>query len=615
MKLNVQWLGWLMSCALTFTFVNPLLGAEGLSDILHRFSNLDFNDDGVLEIESIQSLDTEDVRQEIPTDAKLLLVIVEPRLLTNDRNSTSQARSLIHLLNEYEECLRADGWYPVFVQMKIHASEAHQDGWSVLALRRLFQNLKQTYHSFAGTIFIGSFPEPMIVRRWIWKRSDRAVSFGELTFNSKGSPSAEFLAIRPELISKRSDIVLCDLDGNWEAIYVNQPTVLESITVMPEEQPVEKNWPNWEMPFVTRRFAVSKRTYSDFFFINDSNYEYESLPDGSVRFKGSSNMRVPETGGADRGLPNPIAVPDIMVSRINPLHVAVQQAASNLDSEGKPKSVSKDAGSPMNQFHRDPALELRLLKEYLIRNISHRQGQTSNEANRVALLTTDLHTPSKSYFSSTVAQLGRDLLAFPNATAVDCAKFLTTPAIVKGISAHSNPATSVLMKGYKQADLDAITGGSYWHWKESGDSHIPTYNDKSVRDSIHFGLLRTMWENGKLVNTGPTFFVHGGCEAMCPIGADRFPYNSMGYSDHTQIAECLMYYGNGIALIGRAKVYFDIPTGFGEVFTPDCGNFGDVLKEYYRNESSNSSLAKSVASRNRAYFWSILGDWTLRMKY
>lgn len=86
-------------------------------------------------------------------------------------------------------------------------------------------------------------------------------------------------------------------------------------------------------------------------------------------------------------------------------------------------------------------------------------------------------------------------------------------------------------------------------------------------------------------------------------------------SDHTQMAECLMYYGNGLGRIGRAKVYFDIPTGFGEVFTPSKGTFGDVLNEYFRIESENAKLSRSVASRNRAYFWSILGDWTLRMQY
>jgi hypothetical protein len=303
-----------------------------------------------------------------------------------------------------------------------------------------------------------------------------------------------------------------------------------------------------------------------------------------------------------------------MVSRINPLHVAVSQPAQNLDSEGRPIAVAKELGSPQGQFVRDAALELRLLCEYFDRNLLHRAGMAPQESRRVALMTTDLHTPSKAYFQKTSSEL-RGLVEFPKATALDFAKFLATPAIIKGVSAHSDPSRSVLLKGYDAAALDAFTGGHYWNWRESKNEFAPTYNDPRVRNAVHFALLRTLWRNGKLAGAGSCFYIHGGCEVNTPPGAARHAYHDPAYADHTQIAECFMYYGNGLALLGRSKVFYDIPLGFEDSFTTEKGVFGDVLRGYFDIESQNARLGKSVASRNRTYFWSILGDWTLRLSY
>ena len=601
--------------ASTFLLFSMEVHAQGLAEIANEFTNYDMNSDGIAEVESLKFLSAPSKCLTVEANAKLLLVIVESRLMTNDRTVNDDQNRLLQSLQHYERQLDEDGWHAVVIDAKIHASDRHQDGLSVLAMRRLFKRLRNQFPQFAGAVLVGSFPEAMLVRRWIWKRNDRAVSFGDETFNKKGHPTAEFLSIKPELIAKRSDVVLCDLDGNWEEIYCEGPTNIESITVMPEVAPETKAWPDFSQPFETSRFSLTTITYSDFFFINDSQYQYERLPDGKVRFSASNQMLVPEVGGNDSKLPNPLATPDIMVSRINALHVAVNLPADHLDDSGRPKATEVAKGSPERQFFRDAAFELRLLRDYFDRNFSHRSGQTPVDARRVALLTTDLQTPSPTYFASTSKQLGAKIVRFPQSTAVSFAEFLQAPALVKGVSAHSDASCSVLIPGYQQSELDLRTGGNYWHWKASSGQFVPTYNDKSVRDKIHFSLLRTMWSNGKLASVGPTFYVHGGCEAMCPLGAAKFPYNVEGYSNHTQIAECLMYYGNGLALIGRAKVYFDIPTGFGDVFTPTQGNFGDILKEYFRIESANSKLAGSVASRNRTYFWSILGDWTLRMQY
>jgi hypothetical protein len=303
-----------------------------------------------------------------------------------------------------------------------------------------------------------------------------------------------------------------------------------------------------------------------------------------------------------------------MVSRINALHVGVVQPAKNLDEQGKPKSVPKSGGSPNLQFVRDIGLERRLLSEYLQRNIDHRRGLTGSDAHQVATVSTDLQTPSAAYFSQVSKQLG-GIKTFPEANAEDFVRFLKTPAILKGVSAHSNATCSVLLSGYSQDELDEETGAAYWYWKTSGDQFVPTYDDPAVRDRVHFALLRTLWENGKLAQAGPCFYIHGGCEAISPIGAETHPYNSPKYGGHDQIAECLLFYGNGLALMGRSKVFYDIPRGFDTAFGVDHGCFGDILNQYFEVEAADDQLARDVAGRNRAYFWSIIGDWTLKLSY
>ena len=171
------------------------------------------------------------------------------------------------------------------------------------------------------------------------------------------------------------------------------------------------------------------------------------------------------------------------------------------------------------------------------------------------------------------------------------------------------------MGSYKQSELLSETGGKYWYWQTRGDQYVPAYSHSSVRNRVHFSLLRTLYENDKLPKNSGSFFIHGGCEAISPVNAASLPYNSPNYGGNGQIAECLMYYGNGLALIGRAKVYFDIPKGFDKAFGSDHGCFGDILKTYFEIEANDKGLANSVASRNRTYFWSILGDWTLKLKY
>ena len=61
----------------------------------------------------------------------------------------------------------------------------------------------------------------------------------------------------------------------------------------------------------------------------------------------------------------------------------------------------------------------------------------------------------------------------------------------------------------------------------------------------------------------PAFYHHTGCDGITPPGASNRAYDDPGYGNR-QGGEALLFYGNGLALIGRAKVFYDEPRGFAE---------------------------------------------------
>jgi len=579
---------------------------------LDKHNNSDINSDGNDEIVRLELVKDWSADQ-ITSEDSVLVVLVEDRLIRNEQ--ANGVNTLSNSIDTYCECLERDGWKPLVIRTTVYDGTLHQDGRTVLAIRRLFHDVKKSYPNFGGAVLIGSFPECMLVRRWVWKHKSRRATFNGIAYNKGKGPKATFIAMDPELISHRSDVVLCDLDGNWEDIYVQEKTDIDSIKFIPDQATTESSsWPQLDQTITTDKFSFKAKPFEDFFFIDDADFKILHRTEDKLSIQCGYKMLRPEVGERERGTRNPLAEPDIMVSRINPRHVGVIQPKNSLDQEGKPKALPLSAGSPNRKFKRDAAFERKLVIEYLERNIAHRNGETISDQNQVASLWTDLQTPSKKYF----ARVSRELngtKSFGKANAVDFVRFMKTPAIVKGVSAHSNPGCSVLIGGYKKEDLANESGGNYWFWMKSKDQYVPSYNHGSVKNRVHFALLRTLWENKVLDVAGSSFYVHGGCEAVSPYGASKYPFNSTKYGGHNQIAECLLFYGNGLGLIGRSKVYFDIPRGFDSAFGVDRGNFGDILIEYFRVEANDAKLARSVASRNRTYFWNILGDWTLKLNY
>lgn len=396
--------------------------------LVNAFRNTDMNGDGVNEINHLELI-SEWSATSLDADDKLLVLMVEERLLTNAKADGDT--KLKKVLGEYCKCLEQDGWSPIVIGASVYNGSVHQDGRSLLAIRRFFQAIKKNFPKFGGAVLIGSFPESMLVRRWAWKHSKRSATFNGVVYNKGKGPKATFVAIDPELIAHRSDVVLCDLDGNWEEVYVQPKTQVDSIKFLPSEEITsQKDWPQFEQTISTNNFSIRQKSFEDYFFIDDAKMEILEITDKSLTLKCGYNMLRPEVGVSDSKSPNPLAEPDIMISRINPRHVGVIQPVKNLDENGKPKAVNKSAGSPNRQFVRDSGIERQLLVEYLERNIRHRRGRSNRNAQRVATMWTDLQTPSKRYFSKVSKELG-GMESFANANTVDFVRFMKRRQLLK----------------------------------------------------------------------------------------------------------------------------------------------------------------------------------------
>jgi hypothetical protein len=200
----------------------------------------------------------------------------------------------------------------------------------VLAIREFFKQVQAQYPGFKGSVLVGSFPEAMLVREWL-HRTDNNI----LVVNGVKHPG-NFLQIIPQVIAERAELVLADLDGNWQDIYQENSTGLLSIQAIPTAG-VGDIWPADNASFSSNTFIYESLPFQDFFYIKDDNYEVIShTPGVELILRMFTGLLHPELNSADRALPKPMARPDIIVSRINPRHIAVNPDPSFLDAGGTP---------------------------------------------------------------------------------------------------------------------------------------------------------------------------------------------------------------------------------------------------------------------------------------
>jgi hypothetical protein len=603
--IGLMWLVFVMAC--DSSIAKAEAGSPTVAELCRRFRNYDQNRDGVVEIQALKPI------AHGGASGGRLLVLVEQRLLERYAGLADLTPHIRRLVAD----LGAEGYRADAIAIELGHAKIHQDGRYLLALRELLRAVKKK-DQLAGVILLGHFPDAYLVRTCNWRRSG-TIALHKKQESQKSYENVPYLRRVPEEVACRADVVLADLDGRWEDVYVQPQTQLEAITaVFPDGVPPKEGL----CADIERRFVA----YEDFFHIADGQLAVREVR-GSTGKSAPSILLVDENrdhecGLADRGLLNVIARPDIRVSRLDARDVALRprrdvvgvDGCGLLDAQGKPRAVrfaSKEQVPNWREaiWEPDPQLERRLLVEYLSRNHAFRT-RSASVAWRPASFACELRSGYRE-----VCRAADDWKAADPAKAdihghpsvAQFVDWLRYPAVLRTLRAHSDPQVSQLGKGDID-ELDARVGGPAWSWARRGDRLEPSLTAACGNGTINWFLLHTLWEN-RAIAPEPAFYIHTGCNGISPSGAEKLPYDHPAYG-RRQGAESLLFFANGLALVGRAKVYYDEPREFSEVFGQGR-TFGDAWAHYYEIEST--SPQGGDIGRKRAYYWSVLGDWTLRL--
>ncbi|MDQ3291893.1 MAG: T9SS type A sorting domain-containing protein [Bacteroidota bacterium] len=609
-------------CFLQSAFI-PTGNAQSLIQIMAKYGGYDMDKNGTKEIESLSYLPFEAPNsQEVPANGRLVLVLVEPRLLQDIPNSTYNKQDLLNRLERWKGDLRAEGYYTRFIAAKVYDGSAHQDGRTVLAMRKFLQDVYSTYPNLKGVMLVGSFPEAMLVREWLWKREKAAGD--TLTVKGKKYTNISYIRSIPERVSHRTDIVLADLNGKWENTYQQEAKTVSCLVAIPDQQ-LPSDWPatgtGVPSPILSSKAYefFDSENMEDFFYVKDSKMDVVLDNGVQLNFRAYPNQH-PELSPADRLLLTPTAQPEISVSRINTRHIAldVLPGIGLIDGNGKPQTYTGRAIDFSTAFQQNPVLERTLLIEYFDRNHLHRIGAYNHmPLNLAATAGPDFKAASAREFLNNASLTWNEQKEFDQANLEDYLRFLKYNAVVKGYRAHGSRTGMSFYNTYDPQRLLALTGPSF-RWTKKFISarpekyeYKPTFEDKS--GSADWGFHRTLWQNKKLTSVRPSFYFFFGCEANSPANSEKVPYNHSTYGQFNN-AENILYFLNGLATMTRAKTFNDDISGFPDALKKDIyANLGDGWKAHYSYVATHT--ASSQASNKRSYWWSVLGDWTLRLQY
>lgn len=615
--------------------------------LMSRYTPYDINGDGRQEINSLKAL-FPNPEPYYSTPNGVVIVLVDPKLVTDEPNIQVSRFEMSLWLSLLGMDISSDGFFPYFVEASVYAGTAHQDGRTLLALRRFLKEVK-SYYPVAGVLLVGSFPDAGIVRH-VFVKASRDTN-DPFSFTSGAEPvtgyAGHFLALDAEYITPRAEIVLGDLDGNWEAMYREAPFSVTNYQALPYES--SASYPVNDQIIETPRYQATTNTFEDIFYIQD--HQVSTWTDsGWLRLIiNSVDEPSPEVSASDRLRPNRIARPEILVSRIDPLRVAVMPTAipdldgkSPLDASGRPQKLRYASWTAVN-WQRDRNLERRLVSDYIARSHRFRLGYDNDKPFRTsAIRALDSGLVSPNDFNNVLRRSSSSFGAstgVDNATLFDYVLWLREPAVMKGIAAHSNPVISVFGPSTPFSLQLATGGGSHvWRWvgKQEGPYWVLEPSFEGVTEDAEFHIYRTMWESGILddVGAGQTFVVHEGCEVIRPLWGEYYPYNHPSYAQPYGSAangESLMFYANGLGMMARNKVFNDMPVGFYDGVKNSGGRFGFGWRNYFITEASNSGLNERLLDptvvnpgsdrrwrtlqRKRSYFWSTIGDFTLKIRY
>jgi hypothetical protein len=493
----------------------------------------------------------------------------------------------------------------------LYAGKRHEDGLIVLALRDVAKAVYGAAPDLRALVLIGNFPTAFMVRQYYWPRDDGLTLFAGAPLEKKWDSVRHVRSIA-EPVASPADIVLADLDGHWDSAYRIGPERLGGLlAAFPDDAARE----------VTNTWQYTAERYEDFFLVQDGCWDEEPVAGGKRRFKfpGEPNA---ECTAEDAKQVNVLARPEIAIGRINAYHVALEPNAQIrgvrgeglLDAQGHPQAVefAEESAVPSAEqvWVHSERLERRLLKEYFDRNHRYRQGENPS-AWLPASITTEWGSSVPEMKASVAGwaqtpTAGLDVRD-PHVTVMDFVTWLMRPALARAIKAHAG-ATGFGFEGPANLEAYEKVVGPVWWWHRQGKRLVPTLAPQG--GWVSFGVLRSLYENRRL-SGAPALYFHTGCEAMTPTYYEKEAYNSPRHG-LWQIAETLLMYGDGLALVGRGKVFYDEPREFWKVMGAG-GTFGDAWRRYFTVEGGDAELAKDGIGRKRAYFWSTIGDCTLRL--
>ncbi len=584
----------LRHAVVAFVALSVTIGAqETVESAIAAFAPHDTDGDGIAEARALEVLFARGA-----AGGKTVLVLVEARLIPVAGPARGQSK-LLTALDQHAQDLAAEGRRAIVVACDLHRGPPHQDGRTILALRALLRRT-QVVCNLEGALLVGRFPDALLVRTCNWLRNEKLSLPGkdgaELAFEAKTTNVRSV----PEIVAHRCDLVLADLDGKWEGLYAAGPLALPSTVAVFGDTVPPRGGP-----------AVAMRTghvdVVDAFHVRDGLAATDATQ-FSVRL--DAEDRDHECGDSDRARQNAMAVPDIAISRVDARGVAYVPVDGARDAAGRPIAFASP-GVPLPWRH-DLLFEIELLCAYFSRNHAFRTNSLAAPADRPAAFAHELGSGLDSLLaaraewrdidrgSADVSEQG-DLVAL--------LRWLQQPSALRAYRVHSDPWGGACAKTDPER-LQEVLGAS-WHWKNDGASWRPTWTDHSS-GRADFAFFRAAWQHG-LGGEHPFLLVHAGCEALSPPASTKHAFDDERYGRFAH-AESMLFFTACVAMVGRAKVFYDEPRGFAAALG-EGASIGDAWRRYFEVESQARDWNEvgGDIGRKRAYFWSIVGDFTLRL--
>ena len=209
-----------------------------------------------------------------------------------------------------------------------------------------------------------------------------------------------------------------------------------------------------------------------------------------------------------------------------------------------------------------------------------------------------------------------------NSTLAEYVNWLKKPALFRLISAHSSGEYTLFGKPFLAApktdstlsEIEKAVAYPPFRWVYKNGKLKPSFQLQFAQ--ADWFVHRTLYEAGLSKIFLGTFYIHGGCDANSPENASSQPYSSEIYGQ-CQNMETILFFANGLSLIARAKDFYDLPGQFFPKILQSGEHYGDVLLGYFLDEKKAYDLDtwQHGIERKRSYWWSIHGDWSLRLNY